>query len=439
MNDGWSRRAMLAGAVSSPLCAAMAAHPGSGDPVTLAFLAAFPLHEMARLGGQTRVGINQLSHRRNLSAPTDRTVTMPNNDTLYSSMWFDLNMGAIDMDLPVDGPDYFSGTVIGAFTDVVAIIGTGRHRINGGRIRLAGPNWAGGSPRDRRLIRCPTADGWFLARIGVPDPTNLSAARAVQDAIKITMVPAVGLALPERLQAGASTDPATLLGVVNNRLRRSDPAYAPARAMRRFAAQGLGVSAPAWPDLPAGMQAAWGDLWKDPTKVISDASRFSVVRDGWSWPDPAVGQFGSDFAYRASIALSGIGALTESEAMYLTAIADTDGRTLVPGGRYRWTIAGGTLPVDAFWSLTAYRAEPDGRFFLHENPIARYAIGDRTPGMRREANGNLVIAIQPNAPAEGTTNWLPTPDGPFRLVLRAYRPDRSFRNRRARPAALQRV
>ena len=45
-------------------------------------------------------------------------------------------------------------------------------------------------------------------------------------------------------------------------------------------------------------------------------------------------------------------------------------------------------PVDAFWSLTMYDV-PD--FFLVANPIDRYSIGDRTPGLVRGADGSLTI------------------------------------------------
>jgi hypothetical protein len=434
----WSRRALLAGAIAWPVSAAMATQPRASDRITEAFLAAFPLYEMARLGAQARAGINQLNHRATLAQPSDRRITMPNNDTLYSSMWFDLSTSAIDLDLPINNGTYFSGTVIDAFTNVAAIIGTGQHRINAARVRLVGPGWRGNTPPDRQLVRCPTTDGWFLARIGVPDPTDLTAARAVQNAIRIETV-ATAAAVPALLHPSGAADPANALAVVNNRLERSARLYPSTRAMRRFSAQGIGAGAADWSSLLAEAQAEWASLWQEPRRVISDASRFSTIRNGWSWPNPAVGQFGTDFAYRAAIALSGIGALTETEAMYLTAFADADGQPLVPSARYRWTIPGGTLPVNGFWSLTAYQAEPDGRFFLYENPMARYAIGDRTPGLIREANGDLVIAIRSDRPAEGSANWLPIPNGPFRLVLRAYRPARRFFERRVEVSALQRL
>jgi hypothetical protein len=78
-------------------------------------------------------------------------------------------------------------------------------------------------------------------------------------------------------------------------------------------------------------------------------------------------------------------------------------------------------PVDAFWSLTMYDSRD---CMLVDNPIDRYAIGDRTPALRRDADGGLTLRIQHAAPADeaARANWLPAPAGAFYLCLRAYVP-----------------
>ena len=63
-----------------------------------------------------------------------------------------------------------------------------------------------------------------------------------------------------------------------------------------------------------------------------------------------------------------------------------------------------TPPVYAFWSLTMY-AVPN--FFLVDNPIDRYSIGDRTPGIVFDDDGALTITISHDRPP-GTANWLPS-------------------------------
>ena len=69
-----------------------------------------------------------------------------------------------------------------------------------------------------------------------------------------------------------------------------------------------------------------------------------------------------------------------------------------------------------------YEVLPDGRFFLVGSSINRYAIGNRTGGLQKSADGSMDILVQLRAPAD-MANWLPAPAGKFRLTLRAYLPD----------------
>ena len=65
---------------------------------------------------------------------------------------------------------------------------------------------------------------------------------------------------------------------------------------------------------------------------------------------------------------------------------------------------GKTPPVDAFWSLTMYNASS---FMLVDNPLNRYAIGDRTQGLAYNPDGSLDIYIQHDAPLENPTGCPP--------------------------------
>jgi hypothetical protein len=66
-------------------------------------------------------------------------------------------------------------------------------------------------------------------------------------------------------------------------------------------------------------------------------------------------------------------------------------------------------------------------FFLVANPIDRYSIGDRTPGLHKASDGSLTIVMQRDEPSdpERRANWLPTPPGAFRPILRMYEPDQA--------------
>jgi hypothetical protein len=165
-----------------------------------------------------------------------------------------------------------------------------------------------------------------------------------------------------------------------------------------------------------------------------------VFVNGWSYPRPNLGDYGQDYLYRAIVALQGLGALPVAEATYLKAAGD-DGAGLFRGdGLYRLSIPP-KLPLDAFWSLSMYEATADGQFFFTENPIGRYTIGDRTAGLKRNADGSLDIWIGRTDPGgERSANWLPAPrSGPFSLFLRAYLPRPELLDGRFRLPAVEEV
>jgi hypothetical protein len=90
-------------------------------------------------------------------------------------------------------------------------------------------------------------------------------------------------------------------------------------------------------------------------------------------------------------------------------------------------------PVNAFWSLTMYT---DRQFFV-DNPIGRYAIGDRDD-LQPNADGSLDLLIQHDPPpSEG--NWLPAPEGNFNLMLRMYWPKRQALDGTWKPPAVERT
>jgi hypothetical protein len=65
----------------------------------------------------------------------------------------------------------------------------------------------------------------------------------------------------------------------------------------------------------------------------------------------------------------------------------------------------------------------DERGFLVENPIGRYAIGDRD-ALQFNNDGSLDIYIQRESPgADEESNWLPAPaEGSFTPTMRIYWP-----------------
>ncbi len=359
-----------------------------------------------------------------MSTHRDRTVTMPNNDTLYASAWLDFSGGPIDIDVPLDTDRYVSLALMSAFSDVVGVVGNGGRMARPRRLRVVGPGWQRTGETDRELVRMPSEDGWALMRTHVADVADLLAANAVQDRLQLA---ASGAMTRSRPVIGPSAG--SFLDTINARLGRADPRYPPARALRRFAELGVRPGqADVFGDLSKSVRQGWEAAVARGPGAQSDMSRHGRVISGWSYPHANIANFGTDERFRAAVALSGIGALPQSEPIYMTAVADAHGHPLQPGMSYRLDLP--PVPVDAFWSLSAYRAEPDGRFYFVDNPIGRYSIGSHTPGLRRLSDGTAKISIASRSPDNELANWLPLPDGPFRLVLRAYRPRPALQKRR---------
>lgn len=450
------RRDLLRFAASLPLAATPFGLPGVArakfgplgsdvTPMQAAFWYAFPLFEFARVeqnltGSVGNPGtLNQFKHRTALTDHSARDVTAPNNDTIYSSIFLDLSGGPVEIDVPDIHDRYFSVAFMDAFTDNFAYIGTRATRGRGGRAWVVGPNWRGTPPRGARLVRSTTNDVWALARILVDGPNDLPNVRALQQKFRVVLPegrpPARGFSLSAAREA---VDPINFLGVVNEMLARSRGGKGHVIRAARFAALGIGADAP---PPSAELLSAWGDFLPD--GIADLRSRFlfrELVFNGWTYQQPGVGNFGTNDQHRAVVALGGIAANVEKEAMYFHANFDGRGDRLDSSAHYRWHLPPGGVPVDGFWSLTMYDAMPDGRYFLVDNPIGRYSIGNRTPGLLREADGSMVILIQRDRP-EGpmAANWLPAPKGPMRMALRAYLPRQELLSRKWRVPPIEKV
>ena len=92
---------------------------------------------------------------------------------------------------------------------------------------------------------------------------------------------------------------------------------------------------------------------------------------------------------RAAAAIGGLWGNHPYEAAYIMTYLDDSGEQLTGARTYTLRLDP-TPPVEAFWSLTMYSV-PD--FFLVDNPIDRYSIGDRTAGIVLDDDGALTITI----------------------------------------------
>jgi hypothetical protein len=447
-----NRRSLLASslAASAPIRALAAARQGGGYGVADAFVVGFPLFEFARTAWAVAKptpedpggAFNRVTHRRRLTDPTSRIITTPNNDCLVSTARIDLSMGPLLLDVPDIRDRYFSVVFMDAFTDNFFIVGTRKTGGRGGRFLLTPPGWRGRVPAATTQVEAPTIDLWLLARILIAGPAEYAKVNSLQDRIQLSGLDGPPRASPLLVPPRDVNDPANFLEVVNAMLARAPTSDSRVLNAARFRHEGLRRGARgAFANLNADLQQQWRETIPFELAALPDAGRDRRRQtNGWSYSLLSTGQFGSDDLQRALVALMGLAALPPEEAFYAHALVDAAGAPLDGSNAYRLRIPPGGPPVDAFWSLTVYQIESDGRLFLSPNPINRYSIGDRTEGLLWNADGSLDIIMQHTRPAElMAQNWLPIPKGQFRPGLRAYLARPEFLDLRWAMPAVERI
>lgn len=382
-----------------------------------------PLFEMARMraattarrhpvqgyaGGDpksTMRWVNQFTHTHRLLGPNDKEVVTPNNDTLFSNTWLDLSQGPVVIEIPEMGDRYWTLGFLDAWTNPWAYAG---RRTTGGemqRLFVHGPDWQGDAPAGAHVISAPGDDVWIIGRILVDnDATDIAAVCRLQERFAIRRPDgADALSRLDTLLNGRERgvpDATEYLRILTAMMERNPPAPA------------AGHWPPAADVLPKALDQVYTELRADPKP--------SSVGGGWYVAVMVRTDFGTDYLTRARVARNWIGTLGIEEAMYLMAEVDAGGDALDGSHRYQLRFAPEQEPqVDSFWSITLYGSVER---LLVANPIGRHSIGDRTRGIRRDADGGLTLRIQADDPGPGA-NWLPAPRGePFYLTLRLYQP-----------------
>lgn len=424
------RRTLLFSAGAIGLGAAFPALAAEDDKAVArdAWFYTLPLIEMAttRARGLAAGGkINSFAPVRGLADHTSRFVTTPNNDTLYSSGWIDLTKGPVTLTVPAMGARYWSVAVMDMFTNNNVVLGSRTVGGDGGAFTLVGP---GEDAYPDNAVQVATPHAWVLARVLVDGPDDVPAVQALLKALTLTG-PTSTPPFPAYAGRAALADDyfASARAILG-----SDPAPMTDLKLLRRTAAVLG------PKAGPLSEAAKAGVAEAQTIAKVAFGRQSYVQ-GWSYPRADLGDFGQDYLYRAAVALGGLGALPVAEAMYMRAQGDGQG-VFAGDGLYRLTLPA-QLPLDGFWSLSMYEATPDGQFFFTDNPLNRYAIGDRTRGLTRNADGSLDIWISRTDPGGARSpNWLPAPKaGPYALFLRAYLPKAELLDGRWRLPAIEKV
>jgi hypothetical protein len=397
--------------------------------------------------------LNRFYHFRNIADATYKDGGSPNNDTLYSWGFFDLSKEPVVLAHPDMGQRYFTFELADMYSNNFGYVGKRTTGPKAGAFLVAGPDWNGEKPDNvREVIRSRTPYALVFGRTLVEDANDVATVNKLQDQYRVVPLSLwgnSGITLPENRDVWApfdhKTDPLADWKTINRAMAENPSAAKDKQLLEMFATVGIGPGLTESLDrLDAaskrGLARAAAGGWAMTEAMAVAGVGFRTV-NGWRYPPPMLGRQGvvdEDFRGRAICASGGIICHDAEEAVYIVTFTDSDGQLLDGANRYTLRFdKGGLPPAHEFWSLTLYSADHN----LVDNPINRYAIRDRTPGVKQEADGSTILYLQSTSPgADKEANWLPTPKaGPFNMALRSYVPGEPIMKQTWQPPTVMKV
>jgi hypothetical protein len=343
--------------------------------------------------------LNRLYPFRNIADAAYKDGGSPNNDTLYSWGFLDLSKEPVVLVHPDMGQRYFTFEMADMYSNNFGYVGKLTTGSKAGAFLIAGPGWNGQKPNDVvKVIQSPTPYALVFGRTYVEGPDDVAAVNKLQDQYRIvplSLWDKPGSTLPEDRDVWApfdrKADPLADWKTIDRAMAENPPVAKDKQLLEMFATVGIGPGLAGDLDKldPAskrGLARASAAGWAMIEGMLATGVSNKII-NGWLLPPPTLGRQGAvddDFRGRAVCSIGGIICNDAAEAVYIVAFTDVDGKPLDGGNRYTLRFErGGLPPAKEFWSLTMY----DPAHNLVNNPINRYAIRDRTPGIKHESDG----------------------------------------------------
>jgi hypothetical protein len=397
--------------------------------------------------------INQFNVSEKFPDATFTSVVSPNADTLYSFSWLDLSREPLVLSLPDTGDRYYLMQMLDGWTNVFASPGTRTTGNKRGDYAIVGPNFTGQIPEGVKEIKSPTSLVWIIGRTQTNGKADYAAVRALKAQYKLTPLSAWGKAYspPAEVSVDTKVDTKTppveqvakMDGVVffkrlTSLLKDNPPTDADKPMVEKLARIGI-VSGQQFDPTkldPAVVRGLERGAKAGFERILSTAKKpQGKVVNGWDVMGN-LGRYGTEYLFRGVVALVGLGANLPEDAIYPHAKVDADGKPLSGMSRYTIHFPKGQLPpVHAFWSITMYNSKQ----FFADNPIDRYAIGDRDK-LKFNEDGSLTLYVQHESPGKDKeSNWLPAPKDDFNLFMRLYWPKKEIIDGSWKPPAVKRT
>ncbi len=382
--------------------------------------------------------VNQFGHARQLASASRQVFVQPNLDTLYSMAHLDLSRGPLVLHVAaVPNHRYYEIQFLDPYTNVFHYVGTRSSGDGAGTYVITGPSFGGRLPHGLRHISSEYEHVWLCGRTAVYGPHDLGEVHRIQDGFRLVPLnqyrrhglswraPRPGRIITKHTAYVIPTGLA-FFDALGTALGENPPPAADAPILRELRTVGIGPGLhPSSEKLSAAIRAGLTTAADaGPSTIFAlrpiVGAKSALAHDGWFVPPADTGAYGSNYKWRAVVAVNGLAANRPAEAIYTIGTLDTTHAFLVGGHSYVIHFAAGQLPpARYFWSLTIY----DQNFYLVHNAINRYSLGEYTAGLKRNPDGSLDFYLQPTAPVAHESNWLPTPaNGKFEATLRIYGP-----------------
>ncbi|WP_327367206.1 DUF1254 domain-containing protein [Streptomyces sp. NBC_01217] len=363
-------------------------------------------------------------------APADTHFVPGDSDTVLSIAHLDLSGGPVLLHAPGTDGAYYVLQFVDAWTNNFAYVGSRATGTGAGDWLVVPPGWSGSVPDGPRgVIDAPTSVVSVIGRNACNGPEDMGRVRALQEQLALTHLEPgthrTGLPAPD------PDVPESLRFYEQLRVWMADfpPSAADQAYQDRFQPLGLLEEGPS-PYVsadPALLRALTEGLARGRARV-EEASRPAAAGGGWEM-DPHLFDYNLDrhgvgtvdspqwriadreaaYPARAVAARNALWGSHGYEAVYAHTARDADGEQL--NGAHSYVLSFEQQeqrqpPVEAFWSVTTHPAS------------------GLAPGVVYGEGGSPTVHIRrerPDDPA-AAANWLPAPDGDFRLVLGLHVP-----------------
>ena len=379
---------------------------------------------------------NELVHAKKLADPESKSVVTMNVDTLYTQIMVNLEREPMVLTLP-ESDRFMEMQVMDAWSNTVAVLdqaGDYAFVKRGDGVAL---------PEGITRVELPTQMSWVIGRILLNDEEDIANVVKLQDAMDyrpLSIYLSGGASgssagtgsinndiVPVRAVAGLAPD--EFFNLANELLIANPPAEDDRAVIDAISAVNVGPGLAFDPGiLGDDVEGAWTEILNKFYADISAGSKgFEQNLGQWSYFGAPIGDFGTEYAYRAAVALSGFGANTVEVAIYPRRSVDEDGNAF--DGHKDYVMHFDSLPPvqadsQGFWSVTAY----DNESFLTPNALKRYNVNDRSEfKLNDDGSLDVLLTSDPALIEQGTgahgEYLLPTSADGFQLYLRIYLPD----------------